>query len=114
MEVSIDKKYETAGGREVIIYAIHDIGRHPVHGAYTECDVWLTESWTRQGMCSNGYSSFDLIEVKPRIKRTGWLNIYPGYTSSLYDSRATAEVCAAHDRMACIEITIDCEEGEGL
>ena len=59
-------------------------------------------------------NKLDLIEVKPRIKRTEWLNVYPLGSTRAYLSKAEADASAGLRRVACIPIVIDCEEGEGL
>ena len=59
-------------------------------------------------------SSEDLIEVKPRIQREVWVNVYD-IGCSTYTTKEMANRCAVIDtRLACVKITIDCEEGEGL
>ena len=55
----------------------------------------------------------DLIEVKPRIKRTIWLSIYEDCTLSS-SSKEEADHYDGDDRLACIKVEIDVEEGEGL
>ena len=58
----------------------------------------------------------DLIEVKPRIKREVWVNVYPHIgAGSFHLSKAQADMHAdVENRIACVKLTIDCEEGEGL
>jgi hypothetical protein len=57
----------------------------------------------------------DLIEVKPRIQREVWLNLYKKVDGVFaYESKELANKAAGCDRIACVKITIDCEEGEGL
>lgn len=49
--------------------------------------------------------------IKPEMK-TGWINIYPGYSSSAFSTKKTADTLANLDRIACIQISY--YEGEGL
>lgn len=56
------------------------------------------------------YYSHALIEVRPRHKRTVWLHVFKNST-----------VCATEEayyditnRIACIKVELDFEEGEGL
>jgi hypothetical protein len=60
----------------------------------------------------------DLIEVKPRIKREVWVNVYPEtshmYSYDVYHTKDAADRHGGKDRIACVRIEIDCEEGEGL
>ena len=72
MTISMDKKYRTRDGRKVRIYAVDCCEPCTVHGAVkTECG-WLIETWKSDGrwLLEGREHNRDLIEVKPRIKRT--------------------------------------------
>jgi hypothetical protein len=57
----------------------------------------------------------DLIEVRPRHKRTVWLNMYgTGIVGETCSSKQHADLAAAYNRIACIKVDLDFEEGEGL
>lgn len=61
----------------------------------------------------------DLVEVKPRIKKTVWVNVYNLPTDLpneiiLHPTRDKADKCAGEDRIACLKLELDFEEGEGL
>jgi len=118
--IDINKKYRTREGREVRIYAVDGGGSHPVQGAcsHPETGVWVLQRWTEQGRISGPDFPCDLIEVKPRIKRTVWLNVYPGnhfmMGAAYHYSKEKADMIADKRRLACIKVEIDCEEGEGL
>ena len=112
--INKDKQYRTRDGREVRIYATD--GRPPaseVHGAVNCGDGWVTHSWYKDGKYCWEQGGLDLIEVKPRIKRTVWLNVY-ALTVVGYETRYAADDVASKDRLACVKVEIDCEEGEGL
>lgn len=104
------KQYRTKDGREVRIYATDGYKDYPIHGAIMD-HGWCFHYWTEDGKGTT--SRFDLIEVKPRHKRTVWLNIYDRHTF-LYESREDADGFRAADRIACIKVDLDFEEGEGL
>lgn len=113
------KLYRTRDGREVRIYAVDGYGHYPVHGAYNLGDGdWQSCCWTEQG-CANHREfipAIDLIEVKPRIQREVWVNLYPMY-QTFHDDKYWADHSAEQtsiNRIACVRLTIDCEEGEGL
>ena len=124
MNIDKNKTYKTRDGREVEIYAIRSLGCYPIHGAVeTSEGVWLQKAWARAGDASyyetadfsnKRCDKTDLIEVKPRIKRKPWFNIYPEGMSSNYDSKEAANASANSSRIACIKVEIDCSEGEGL
>ena len=111
--ISKDKQYRTRDGREVRIYAT-DGGMKAIHGAIKTTDGWLQNGWYSDGRDQYGHNQCDLIEVRPRIKRTVWLNVYENDVFS-HDSLAEAEnSIVGPDRLACVKVEIDCEEGEGL
>ena len=109
-----NKTYRTRDGREVRIYATDGGGMQPIHGAIFDDDIWLQQDWYARGTINpfSDTSDKDLIEVKPRIKRTVWLNVWSNNVRafrSAYD--ATEE---GKGRIACVKVEIDCEEGDGL
>ena len=111
-----NKQYRTRDGREVRIYAVDCGSAYPVHGALREDGYWDVLCWTQDGrIIDDGIiRDADLIEVKPRIKREVWLNVYPS-GQTFYGSRKDADsLCHKGNRIACVRLTIDCEEGEGL
>ena len=118
MLVSIDKTYKTRCGYDVKIYAIYKDQHFKVHGAYFEDGSWTQASWKLDGTHPYPNRVLNLVEVKPRIKRTYWVNLYPNYPNMDYvmahSSKAKADGAASSDRIACVKREIDCEEGEGL
>ena len=113
--ISMDKKYRTRDGREVRIYALDGGGSHTVQGAckHLETGVWVLQRWNEQGRISGPDFPCDLIEVRPRIKRTLWVNLFP-VTAAAYLNKFDADRFAGFARLSCIKVEIDCEEGEGL
>ena len=115
--ISMDKKYRTRDGREVRIYATDGRGGTEIHGAIKTCSgYWQQESWWSNGqLLTSLQSDSDLLEVKPRIKQTLWLNIYAqDVCSDVFNSKENADLWASECRVACVKVEIDCEEGEGL
>ena len=109
-----NKKYRTRSGRDVRIYATDGGGPHPVHGAILEDGMWSHETWKKDGIYSASLEeSLSLVEVKPRIKVSGWVNVYKD-SFITYNSKEGADACRLDGWLACVKITIDCEEGEGL
>ncbi len=54
---------------------------------------------------------------RERIKREWWVNVYPkdsGIRDQFHYDKKDAARASASCRIACVPITIDCEEGEGL
>jgi len=111
--ISKDKTYRTRDGREVRIYATDGHGTYPIHGASNDSKYgWVPHAWLSDGRHAS-YTVHDLIEVKPRIKRTVWLNVYENCVAG-YPTRCEADDVASRCRLACVKVEIDCEEGEGL
>jgi hypothetical protein len=126
--IDINKQYRTKNGFAVRIYATDGMGLYPVHGAmFISLDHrdnwsghnikgWSFECWTPDGRHYQGNEDFDLIEVKPRIKRTFWFNIVSETQGATIGclSKEHADRLQAPNRIACVKVEIDCEEGEGL
>jgi len=115
--IDINKKYRTRDGREVRIYAT-DCGRDGdmAHGAIkNKSERWGQCSWYKDGRFYDGPHSheLDLIEVRPRHKRTLWINEYEDNRPTAHLSKELADQYR-FDRMACIKVELDFEEGEGL
>ena len=113
--IDINKKYRTRDGREVRIYAT-DGGLHKsmVHGAiFTDGCGWLSNTWSAKGSSRPLTEEFDLIEVRPRHKRTVWVNAYADNTNSVYGTKERADG-DKHLRIACIKVDLDFAEGDGL
>ena len=113
--IDITKKYRTRDGREVRIYATDGGGHKPIHGAIREGENWIAYIWLYDGVAALDCNS--LIEVRPRIKREVWINVYPkesGMNTHAHDCKKAANDYARPNRIACVRLTIDCEEGDGL
>lgn len=118
MKIELGKRYRTRDGRDVRIYAVDGGGNKPIHGAVQQGEVWVQEKWSASGEWAPedmARSLWDLIEVRPRIKREFWVNVYPnGVDDELWLTKATAEQQAMPRRIACVRVEIDVEEGHGL
>ena len=111
--IDINKKYRTRDGREVRIYATDGRAMYPIHGAILQEHGWQQSCWAVDGLhsiSSSGNHSGDLIEVRPRHKRTVWLHVFKN--GSVCATEETFHVPAG--RIACIKVELDFEEGEGL
>ena len=117
--IDINKTYRTRDGREVRIYATDGAESTPVHGSIkSNIDYqWHPYRWYNNGRISHNPRAFDmcdLIEVRPRHKRTVWLNIYGPESFTSHISREQAEDEQDINRIACIKVEFDFEEGQGL
>jgi len=107
--IDINKKYRTRDGLEVRIYATDGWSASPIHGAIKVEGEWRFSCWSTSGIHHQD-RAYDLIEVILRHKRTVWLHVFKNST-----------VCATEEayyeitnRIACIKVELDFEEGEGL
>jgi len=112
------KQYKTRDGREVRIYAVDGCDPYPIHGAINVDGKWIGSAWKSDGgylTSTQQTDKADLIEVRPRIQREVWVNVYPGVMSDcVYTDKRIADKCASKARIACVKLVIDCEEGHGL
>ena len=113
--IEITKTYRTRCGYPVRFYATDGNDDYPIHGACCIEGKWYSSTWSLEGEAYLGSSSkFDLVEVKPRIQKEVWLNVYQHVTGGSYATKKLADINSSHARIACVKITIDCEHGEGL
>jgi hypothetical protein len=112
--IELGKQYRTEDGCEARIYALDAGGQTPVHGAIKRNGLWIVTSWSKEGRWSISNPENNLIEVKPRIQREFWVNVYPDFMQAPYTEKSKADFCAGAHRIACVKVVIDCEEGEGL
>ena len=111
--IDINKKYRTRIGDEVRIYAVDGNEPRPVHGAFRSQTGWVSCCWQLDGIQMFNAGAYDLIEVKPRIKRTLWVNLFPNATT-VYLHKKDADIYSGSSRLACVKFEIDVEEGHGL
>jgi hypothetical protein len=113
----IDKNctYRTRDGREVRIYATDGEADQAVHGAFKKDGLWICCAWQSDGSYYNftGKSNLDLIEVRPRHKRTVWVNVY-NENYGAFSTKEGADAWKALPRLACIKVELDFAEGDGL
>lgn len=118
--IDINKQYRTRDGRDVRVLCVDR--KH--NNDY--CVIALVpdfvggedmETFKIDGKWSDHTVDMvlDLIEVKSRIQRDVWVNVYPEeLPEAIHSCKGFADIDAAPDRIACVKLTIDCEEGEGL
>jgi hypothetical protein len=111
-----NKTYQTKSGREWRYYG--ENGNGQIHGAYKTSDgIWNMAVWEKDGTYVDIINSpISLVEVKPRIKRTYWFNIYENSSHDFFavGTREFLDKWDHPNRLACVKVEIDCEVGEGL
>jgi hypothetical protein len=115
-KIEIGRTYRTRDGCEVRIYALDAGGQTPVHGAIKRNGLWIVSSWSKEGRWSISHPENNLIEVKPRIQREVWVNVYRHDDGAEFFGCHEQAVADLNDtaRIACVKVVIDCEEGTGL
>jgi hypothetical protein len=120
--IDFTKPLTTRDGREVVIFGTDFDGVFPVRG-YLIADVpKRIRSWDKEGIyrADEQRCELDLINPKPRITGKVYLNVYKGeflpapHLSAESARRGGQGRDGRDTRFACIEVDIDCEEGEGL
>lgn len=119
MRIDLTKAYKTKGGLEVRLFADNGIDGYEIIGAIKTKRGWEPEAWSRSGQQRMFVDDpYDLVEVKPSFNKEIWLNIYAdecGLHAALgYEARRDADAGALKSRFACVSVTVNCEEGEGL
>jgi len=110
----ITKTYRTRCGYPVKLYRTDAKGDCPVQGSIDIGPYELIGQWGFDGVHPT-IEQYDLIEVKPRIQREVWVNLYDNIRwTACHNTRKEADTSASRERIACVKITIDCEHGEGL
>lgn len=107
------KPVRTKDGRVVRVLCTDGPGDYSVIGIIDgECRC---RTWTLDGIELTGNTGpCDLENAPQRIQREYWVNVYDGVETLLwYDTKKNADENGGQ-RFACVKITIDCEEGEGL
>jgi hypothetical protein len=119
MTVEMGKEYTTRDGRPVRIYAVDGGGQFPVHCAVRDDDgSWIARASKIDGTWGALEDRRDLIEAPRKFRLEGFVNINfiggKAFIGGLYDERQKADDSAHPCRVACVPITIDCREGDGL
>ena len=115
------KTYTTSDGYPVEIYRTDGGGDRPVHGAVLIDGRWLITAWQADGQSPQRSISSGLVEVKPKLTLEMHINVYRDKQGLLtggfsHPTRPLADATAAltGGRLACIQITREITEGEGL
>ncbi len=119
MEIKVGEFYKTRCGEKAeIVYAFKNNTNdypflavlHKNSGTQYEITV------TNDGLYITGKTDpDDLIAPWPKkVKVEWWLNVDADGASSFFGDREIANICASEDRIACVKIDMEVEEGEGL
>lgn len=111
-----NKTYKTRNGLPARVYATdgsEDVG-FTVHGALLKEKGWMSYTWMKDGRVYKEVNHpHDLVEVKEKIRASFWVNILSDNRMTFWNSKAEADA-DVNKRIACVEVKIECEEGDGL
>lgn len=119
------KPVQTRDGRKARIICTDAPGLHPLVALVSNCvapeegepNTVFRYKADGKGAPLNCATHLDLINIPEKHTLRGWVNVYgPKWSdcSLAYDSRQNADAMVSGKRIACIEITREFEEGEGL
>lgn len=115
MTIDFDKPVQTRDGKAVTILTTERADNtYPVVGLINDKHICLftEEGWVYD---DGREHDLDLMNVPVKHTRKIWLNVYPAkHDVAAHGERGAADACAGPDRIACIPVTIEFEEGEGL
>lgn len=107
------KPVRTKDGRAVRVLCTDGPGYYPVAG-YIEGDI-EPQTWALDGeFLLGGTGHLNLENIPQRIKREYWVNVYKNTKIPYVHFTKQDADNEAGERFACVKITIDCDEGEGL
>ena len=116
--IELGKEYQLEKGWKFRLYAVDAKGLYSVHGAYFNpiTEIWTVDCWSAHGQSRPFGEGFNLVEVRPRHKRTVWINMYPdGETLGFcHSSLKSAQGQRRASCIATVEHTFDFAEGDGL
>lgn len=115
MTIDFTKPVQTRDGRAVTI-----LTEERAHSTFPVVGLLNDEhivTFTSEGkFVFNGREhGMYLVNVPVKHVRKVWLNMYPGYSGTVaHETKESADECAPPNRIACVRVTVEFEEGEGL
>jgi hypothetical protein len=113
----MDKKYIYRNGEPARILCIdRNDSNYPVVTESSDGYIRTHTATGRQRHDRLLESAHDLIEARPKVRVDFWVNVYEDGTvaNATWEDRKDADRIAGSDRIACIHIEREVEEGEGL
>lgn len=114
--IDFDKPVQTRDGRAVtVLTTLRADTMYPVVALVEDKDIVIYTDLGKIHIGRDWDDDLDLVNVPVKHTREVWLNIYPGSTCVwAQETKGDADAYAGPGRIACIPVTIEFEEGEGL
>jgi hypothetical protein len=115
--IDINKKYRTRDGKNVRVLCVDLGSMQPVVAAVTTEKGEQLELYCLDGcyFVEGGPNPRDLVEAPKTVKVEVWMNVYPGGACyGPYPNKECADLSGTSNRLACIHIEREVDEGEGL
>lgn len=116
--ISMSKQYRTRDGRDVRILCTDAGGNNPVVALvpvnHEKNAPFGVVRYFLDGCLGPFHNNGDLIEVRPKFRQEMWVNIYRTAIPCAWPTRKQADCGASLQRIACVKVVVEGEEGEGL
>ena len=101
--IDLNKEYQTIDGNAVKLFEIH---KDKVIGMVIfQVTSPYPTMWELDGKHFSIWKEFDLVEVKPIIEHSAWVNVFEwGISRYTYANKESADRDTLEDRIDCIEI----------
>lgn len=113
----VGKTYQTRGGVAARVVAIRNAihTEHPIvaiYGSHETIETYALDGCWRAGKSP---SDMDLMIPKVPFSYTKWANVYPDHrVRAMHNTKHHADAYAEEGRIACVQVTIAGNEGDGL
>jgi len=118
--VTKSKQYVTKSGLDVTIYSDTGAAPYEIHGAIMAPKGAVPCVWNKSGKTDFPTGEYDLVEVRQVHVKDMWINVYKTDDGGIHYglgnlSREAADAAARFtDRIACVKVTLNFMEGDGL
>ena len=113
--IDYDKPVQTRDGRAVtVLTTLRADTMYPVVALVEDKDIVIYTDLGKIHIGRDWDDDLDLVNVPEKHKVSFWVNCNSDGITYKHDNRERADWCASLNRIACIPVTIEFEEGEGL
>lgn len=119
MKFDPTKPVRTRDGKPARIICTDRVGNYPIIALVQAANQEEVLKYKSDGKFSGSDYAHpaDLENIREKFTRTVWLNVYsqgPSGDTAVHSSREAADRFALEDRIACVAVDLEFEEGQGL